>query len=129
MAVPIELINLLTRRTASRTLARRRFPLDPTELQTAAARRAMILMYHGVRPARRLEPFREIDSVVVNSSWVSSIHLVEVGGIQEVMITFLDGARCHYPGSTKADYLRIRRAPSKGKEVWRTFYRRPYILR
>ncbi len=101
-------------------------PLSPEE-----ARRRMIRRFHGVQPTRGLvgQRLTIILSIPVVSSWVSVIHLVRVGGAEEVMITFDDGIKAHYPGTTVDDFLRIRRAASKGKEVWRSFYRKPYVLR
>ncbi len=101
-------------------------PLDPLE-----ARRRMIRRFHGVRPTRGLrgQRLQIILTLRVSSSWVLMIHLVRVGGAEEVMLTFRDGARAHYPGTTVDDFLRIKRARSKGKEVWRSFYRKPYVLR
>ena len=110
---------------------RRRDPRKVAKLTPAEARRAMIRRFHGVKPTRGLagQKLVEIRSQVVSSSWVREIHLVRVGGAEEVMVTFRDGARAHYPGTTEADYDRLRRAGSKGKEVWRSFYRKPYVLR
>jgi len=105
---------------------RRLAPLDPAE-----ARRRMIRRYHGVRPTRGLvgQRLQIILSMPVSSSWVKSIHLVRIGGSESVMLIFNDGARCHYPGTTVEDFELIRRASSKGKAVWRHFYRKPYVLR
>ncbi len=101
-------------------------PLSPEE-----ARRRMIRRFHGVEPTRGLvgQRLTIILSIPVVSSWVSVIHLVRVGGAEEVMITFDDGIKAHYPGTTIVDFERIRRARSKGREVWRSFYRKPYVLR
>ena len=122
------LVNLALRRLPAHKVIKGIPPggrgLTPDEI-----RRRMIAMYHGVVPARDTPGLVVLATLPVSSTWVRSISLVLVGGHEEVMLTFLDGAKCHYPGTDKSDYAYILAAPSKGKAVWAQFYRKPYVLR
>lgn len=79
--------------------------------------------------------------VPVDSSWARSIGYWEerdqtrgirawlgLNNINGIVVTFKDGARCFYPGTTKAEYRALVNAKSKGKWIHRNLYDRKYDL-
>lgn len=76
-----------------------------------------------------------------SSSWVESFGFfadddksrgikkwLGIGIEKGIIITFRDGARCFYPGTTEREFRSLAAAPSKGKWVHKNVYTRRYIL-
>lgn len=65
----------------------------------------------------------------VDSSWVATIGYGVLGRgkrSQGIIVTFLDGFTCWYPGTEETQYRNFRRSKSKGKWVHRTLYELDY---
>lgn len=125
-AVPLEQLEAILADPVGAGL--RAIPGGPTLKEVRQRLKKIIHRATRAVPLEKKE-FNIVKSQAVSSSWVQVVHLVNVGGYLETMIEFRDGARCHYPGTTEADYNRLLRSSSKGKEVWASFYRLAYYLR
>lgn len=84
------------------------------------------------RAIRRAITYWETERV--ESSWLTHIHLVEVGVTAaerdrpRLAITYRSGVTCYYVDTTEADYRRMQAGISKGKMVHRWYYNFAYIV-
>ncbi len=64
-----------------------------------------------------------IQTVAVNSSWVSQVLLVMFGGAPKLGVKFRDGTTIVYTTTNLTDFKHMAGAASKGKFIWAALYK------